>query len=137
MNLNEPVSNIMIKNIIAVKRGETLERAEMLFNTHRIKHIPVVSSDVVVGMLSFTDLLKVSIPEIQDKHNLKSVVSNAFTIDQAMSKTITSVSSNTSIKEVATILAEREFHALPVVDDGVLTGIVTTTDLLNYYIKQY
>ncbi|MDC1379768.1 CBS domain-containing protein, partial [Algibacter sp.] len=35
------------------------------------------------------------------------------------------------------ILAEREFHALPIVDGGVLIGIVTTTDLLNYFIKQF
>lgn len=137
MNINDTVSNIMVKNIIALKRGDNLERAEMLFNTYRIKHIPVVSSDVVIGMLSYTDLLKVSIPEIEDKHNLISVVSNAFTIDQAMSKTITSVNSDTPIIDAATILAKREFHALPVIDDGVLTGIVTTTDLLNYYIKQY
>lgn len=137
MSQNDVVSSIMVNTIIALKRGETLERAEMLFNTYKIKHIPVVSSDVVVGMLSYTDLLKVSIPEIEDVHAIKSVVSNAFTIDQAMSKTITSITSNTPIKEAATILAKREFHALPVVDDGVLVGIITTTDLLNYYIKQY
>ena len=40
------------------------------------------------------------------------------------------------IKEVAKILARREFHALPVVEDGCLVGIVTTTDLVNYLIKQ-
>lgn len=137
MILNEPVSSIMIKNIIALNREDNLERAEMLFNKYQIKHIPVVSADVVVGMLSYTDLLKISIPEIVDVHNIKSVVTNRFTIRQAMCKTITSVKSTTTIKEVATILAKREFHALPIVDNGVLKGIVTTTDLLNYYIKQY
>ncbi|WNH10923.1 CBS domain-containing protein [Thalassobellus suaedae] len=34
------------------------------------------------------------------------------------------------------MLANRGFHALPVVDNGILTGIVTTTDLLQYYLKQ-
>jgi CBS domain-containing membrane protein len=54
-----------------------------------------------------------------------------------MAKNITTVDSQTSIKEVAEILASKEFHALPVVDDGSLVGMVTTTDLINYLIDQY
>jgi CBS domain-containing protein len=46
------------------------------------------------------------------------------------------VSSETSIKEAAKILAKNEFHALPVVDNGELVGIITTTDLLNYLINE-
>ncbi|MBP0905449.1 HPP family protein [Mariniflexile gromovii] len=135
---NEPISEIMVKTIIALKRGDDLERAEMLFKTHKIKHIPVVSSDVVIGMLSYSDLLKISIPETtEDAHNVKAIVYNNFTIEQVMNKNIVTINTNTSIKEAATILANREFHALPVVDNGVLIGIVTTRDLLNYYIKQY
>ncbi|CAH8283818.1 acetoin utilization protein AcuB [Mariniflexile fucanivorans] len=135
---NEPVSEIMVKNIIALNREDDLESAEKLFNKYKIKHIPVVSADVVIGMLSYSDFLKTSIPETaEDPHNINSVVYNAFSIEQVMSKNIVCINSKTSIREAATILAKREFHALPVVDDGVLTGIVTTRDLLNYYIKQY
>ncbi|WP_445734822.1 CBS domain-containing protein [Mariniflexile sp.] len=137
MNEIIPVSEIMSKKIIALKRGDNLERAEMLFNKHRIKHIPVVSSDVVIGMLSYSDLLKISFAETtKDKHNIHAVVSNNFTIEQVMSKNIVTINSNTSIKQAATILAKREFHALPVADEGVLVGIVTSRDLLNYFVKQ-
>jgi acetoin utilization protein AcuB len=126
----------MSKSVVALKRGDNLERAEMLFNKHRIKHIPVVSSDVIIGMLSYSDLLKISFAETtKDEHDVNTVVYNSFTIEQVMSKHIVKINSDTTIKEAATILAEREFHALPVVDNGVLVGIVTTTDLLNYYIK--
>jgi acetoin utilization protein AcuB len=128
----------MSKSVVALKRGDNLERAEMLFNKHRIKHIPVVSSDVIIGMLSYSDLLKISFAETtKDEHDVNTVVYNSFTIEQVMSKHIVTINSDTTIKEAATILAEREFHALPVVDNGVLVGIVTTTDLLNHYIKQY
>ncbi len=138
MNRRTPVSEIMSKSVVALKRGDNLERAEMLFNKHRIKHIPVVSSDVIIGMLSYSDLLKTSFAEVtKDEHDVNTVVYNSFTIEQVMSKRIVTINSDTTIKEAATILAEREFHALPVVDNGVLVGIVTTTDLLNYYIKQY
>ena len=54
-----------------------------------------------------------------------------------MAKNLISVSSNTTIKEVAELLSKKEFHALPVVDNNVLVGIVTTTDLINYLINQF
>jgi CBS domain-containing protein len=60
-----------------------------------------------------------------------------FTIDQVMAKNLISVKSSTLIKEVAEILSKKEFHALPIVDDNKLVGIVTTTDLINYLIDQF
>ena len=139
MRQHTPVSTIMSKNIIALTLSDDLERAEVLFNRHNIKHIPVVSGEVIIGMLSYTDLMRISFAESADEENnaVDSVVYNMFTIEQVMVKNVVTVNSETTIKEVAQILAEREFHALPVVDDGVLVGIVTTTDLLNYFIKQF
>ena len=139
MRQHTPVSTIMSKNIIALTLSDDLERAEVLFNRHKIKHIPVVSGEVIIGMLSYTDLMRISFAESADEENnsVDSVVYNMFTIEQVMVKNVVTVNSETTIKEVAQILADREFHALPVVDDGALVGIVTTTDLLNYFIKQF
>jgi len=47
------------------------------------------------------------------------------------------VSPTTTIKETAEILASEDFHALPVVEDANLVGIVTTTDLIKYLLEQY
>lgn len=139
MKKRTPVSEIMTKNIIAVNRTDDLETAERLFKQHHIRHIPVVSGDVIIGMLSYTDLLRISFADAtnEDDTDVDTVVYNLFTIDQVMTKNIVMVSSITSIKDVAEILAEREFHALPVVDEGKLVGIVTTTDLINYLIDQF
>ena len=133
-----PVSDIMTKNIIALTRSDNLQRAEVLFNRYKIKHIPVVSGETVIGMLSYSDLLKISFADVtEDEHNVDSVVYNMFTIEQVMVKDVLTISSDTSIKKAAEILAKQAFHALPVVDEGTLIGIVTTTDLLNYFIKQF
>jgi CBS domain-containing membrane protein len=134
-----PVSTIMSKDIIALNRTDDLERAELLFKRHNIRHIPVVSGEVIIGMLSYTDLLRISFADAVDasEKDVDTLVYNMFSIDQVMAKKITTVDSQTSIKKVAEILASKEFHALPVVDDGSLVGIVTTTDLINYLIDQY
>ncbi|WP_369997324.1 CBS domain-containing protein [Winogradskyella sp.] len=139
MREHKSISTIMSKNLIALNRTDDLEHAEMLFKRHKIRHIPVVSGEVIVGMLSYTDLLRISFADAVDESEseVDTLVYNMFTIDQVMAKNVVTVNSKTSIKEVAKILATREFHALPVVDDGMLVGMVTTTDLINYLIDQY
>ncbi|HUH28463.1 CBS domain-containing protein [Gelidibacter sp.] len=129
------VSAIMTTKIVKLKKDDDLERAEYLFKKHKIRHIPVVEGKSIIGMLSYTDLLRISfVDAVDDDGEIESLVYNMFTIEQVMAKNIVSVSSTTSIKEVAQILAKKEFHALPVVDDGELVGMVTTTDLINFLI---
>ncbi len=133
-----PVSSIMTKNIIAVNRQDDLETAEQLFKQHHIRHIPVVAEDVIIGMLSYTDLLRISFADAisENETEVDTVVYNMFTIEQVRTKNVVTIGSETTIKEVAEILTKNEFHALPVVDNGQLVGIVTTTDLINYLLEQ-
>jgi len=63
-------------------------------------------------------------------------VYDMFSIQQVMAKNLFMVAPNSTIKEVAELLSKKEFHALPVVEDNELVGIVTTTDLINYLIAQ-
>ncbi|PWH81640.1 CBS domain-containing protein [Algibacter marinivivus] len=132
-----PISMIMTENVITLNKTDSLETAEQLFKQHKIRHIPVVSDNVIMGMLSYTDLLRLSFADItnNDDNPADVMVYNMFTIDQVMKRNIVTVSSSNSIKEVAEILASKEFHALPVVDNNSLTGIVTTTDMIKHLLK--
>ncbi|TPN82986.1 CBS domain-containing protein [Aquimarina algicola] len=139
MKKRTPISSIMTKNVITLTLKDSLETAEELFKKNNIRHIPVIDGANIVGMLSFTDLLRISFADgvYSDEQDIETVVYNMFTIGQVMAKNLISVNSNTTIKEVAEMLSEKEFHALPVVDDEKLVGIVTTTDLINYLLEQY
>ncbi len=137
---NIPVSTIMSTQLVILNTTDSLEKAEHLFKKHKIRHIPVIEGQKkIVGMLSLTDLLRISFADgaYEDEDDIESVVYEMFTLSQVMAKKIKSVSPQTSIKEVAELLAAREFHAVPVVDQGDLVGIVTTTDLIKYLLKQY
>ena len=139
MRENTPISKIMTKNVITVNYNDELETAEQIFKTKHIRHIPVIKNNMVIGMLSYTDLLRISYADAVEEYetDVDTMVYNMFTIEQVMAKNLVKVSPQTTIKEVAEILSEKEFHALPVVDEGVLVGIVTTTDLINYLLEQY
>jgi CBS domain-containing protein len=134
-----PVSTIMTKNVIKLNLTDDLTKAEMLFKKHHIRHIPVVNSNKIIGMLSYTDLLRISfVDAVDDEDEVVDVtVYNMFTVEQVMAKKLVTVSPETTIKEVAEILSSREFHALPVVEGDLLVGIVTTTDIIKYLLKQY
>jgi CBS domain-containing membrane protein len=138
MKRREFVSKIMSTDLITVNHTNNLVEAEKLFNENSIRHIPVVSGEGVIGMLSLTDLLRVTFVNNYSADDfLDTTVYNMLSIEQVMVKNIISVTSTQTIKEVVEILAKNEFHALPVVDNHKLVGIVTTTDILNYLLEQY
>ena len=139
MKKNTPISAIMTKKVVTLSNGDSLEKAEHLFKTKHIRHIPVVEGKAIIGILSYTDLLRISFADAIDDNELDvdTVVYNMFTIEQVMAKNVVSVASTTTIKAVAEILSKKEFHAIPVVDDNKLVGIITTTDLINYLLKQF
>jgi CBS domain-containing protein len=139
MKKRTPISAIMSTDLVTLNHNDDLETAERLFKKKNIRHIPVVSGSTIIGMLSYTDLLRISFADAVDEEeeNVDTVVYNMFTIEQVMAKNVVSIPSSTTIKEVAEILAKKEFHALAVVDNKELVGIVTTTDLINYLLDQF
>lgn len=138
MKSQVPVSTIMTKDVIKLNLNDELTKAEGLFKKHKIRHIPVVDGTKIIGMLSYSDLLRISFADaVFEDEEIDTVVYDMFDIHQVMTKNIVVVSKETTIKQAAEILAEREFHALPVVDDGHLVGIVTTTDLIKFLLKQF
>lgn len=138
MKRRELVSKIMSTDLITVNHTNNLVEAEKLFNENSIRHIPVVSGENIIGMLSLTDLLRVTFVNNYNADDvIDTAVYNMLSIEQVMVKNLISVTSTQTIKEVVEILAKNEFHALPVVDNHKLVGIVTTTDILNYLLEQY
>lgn len=139
MKNNVLVSEIMTRNLIKLNLSDELTKAEELFKTHKLRHIPVVAENKIIGMLSYTDLLRVSYADVVEREadNVESIVFNMFSIRQVMTKDVVIINPETTIKETAEILSKNEFHALPVCENDNLVGIVTTTDLIKYFLAQY
>lgn len=138
MRQRVPISQIMSKELVTLTPDQSLYEAERLFKKHHIRHIPVVEGDKLIGIVSYSDLLRISFADMTDgEEEVTSVVYDMYTIPQIMAKTPLTVTADTSIKEVAEILAAQSFHSIPVVDAGKLVGLVTTTDLIKYLLEQY
>lgn len=139
MKRNIPISKIMTRELVTLELTDSLYTAEKLFKKHNIRHLPVLKDKKLVGILSYTDLLRLCYADIVEtpEDTLETFMYEHFTVSQVMNQNIVVVSPKTTLKEVAELLSVREFHALPVVENGFLRGIVTTTDLIKYFLHIY
>lgn len=139
MKKREPISNIMSTDLLTVNVTNTLFDVKVIFESKKVRHLPVVNGEKIVGMVSKTDFTRatygVGQKDVQDKVN--DALFHTLKIEDIMTPELVTVTSNSYISEVAEIFAENQFHALPVVDDGKLKGIVTTTDIIKYLLEQY
>jgi CBS domain-containing protein len=56
-----------------------------------------------------------------------------FTLEQVMSKQVSFVKASDAIEVAAELFITKDFHALPVLENDKLVGIVTTTDMIRFY----
>ena len=110
MKQRVPISQIMTTELILLNLTDDLSKAEKLFKKHKIRHLPVVSGKKIVGILSYTDLLRISYADVvdEDDDTVGSIVYDMFTVPQVMAKTPEVISSEATVKEVAEILSKRE-----------------------------
>ena len=138
MKLTEPISRIMTRHLFTISVNESLIEAKYMFDRHKIRHLPVVDGKKLVGILSLTDIMRLSFGDTYGPpdYEVDESIYDLLTIDQVMNSNPQTVNSNDIIKDVVDIFLKEEFHALPVTDGQNLIGIVTTTDLIRNLIQK-
>jgi CBS domain-containing protein len=137
MKKRTPISKIMTEDIITVNKTQSIKEVSDIIKDKNIRHVPVVSGEKIIGMLSKVDLQKISFVNTVDGDDLTTALYDGLNIKQVMTKDVKVAQKSDTIYEVASILSKNEFHSLPVVEQDKLVGIVTTTDLIKYLVDQY
>ncbi len=136
MKKNEPISSIMTKEVVTLNLEDSLYSAEKRMKQNHIRHMPVVSDEKLIGLISLSDLQRISFIDAYGKEGTEDTpIYNMLDIKDLMIKKPLTASPQTTIMEVSKLLASKEFHSLPVVEEDKLVGIITTTDLLHYFIE--
>jgi CBS domain-containing membrane protein len=127
------VREIMMGSPVTLKPDDTLDLANDVIALGRIRHIPVIEDGRLVGLLSERDLIGAAASQIFGlKQKSKSALLKSVLIKDVMKKRVITVKPETPIKEAAHLLAEKKIGCVPVLSDGSLVGLVTTTDILRY-----
>ncbi|MFA7275148.1 MAG: CBS domain-containing protein [Crocinitomicaceae bacterium] len=137
MKKRTPISKIMSTDILTVNLTQTLKEVNDILKTKHVRHVPVVSGKKVLGMLSSTDIQKISFINTVDGENLTTEMFDVLTLDQVMSKNLETMQEEDTIYDAAVLLSTKDFHAIPVLKGEDLVGIVTSTDLLKYLVEQF
>lgn len=134
MRKNEPVTKIMSSALQTVHDGSPVSMLRTIFENAEIHHIPVVSGETLVGIVSWSDFMRISFGEFgkQDARGLDEILDHTYKIRDVMTSEPTTISTSSTIRDAARILGKGEFHALPVVDGENLVGIVTSSDLIRF-----
>lgn len=135
MNLFAPVSSLMTnhKHLVTVNPEEPLSVVKELFETHSFHHLPVVHFREIVGIISKRDFEYFMGGEsvCDDDRFLNDHRLQRATAKDIMTKRLGKVESSDRLNVAVEIFTINRFHALPVVDNGELVGIITPYDILK------
>lgn len=134
--LATPLSEVMTADPHRLEPRDGMEAAEKLFRFYHIHHIPIVDTkERVVGMISYSDMLKISYGMTLFKRKNTAVYNEALfemlLVRDVMTEPVTTLTQEQTVEDALSIFERNRFHALPIVDDERLVGIVTPLDLLS------
>jgi CBS domain-containing protein len=126
------VGAFMTRDVATLNRNDTLEVAADLMAARRIRHLPVVESGAVVGVLSERDLLRPGLSIVLGYGTrARRMLLRSLVVKELMSEPPIIVSPDASARDAARLMLAHRIGCLPVVAGGALLGLVTESDLLR------
>ncbi|MCD6442569.1 MAG: CBS domain-containing protein [Thermotogae bacterium] len=131
------VGYFMTRKVITISPDTSFHDALKLMKDKKIRRLPVVENDKLVGIVTEKDLLYASPSmattlDIWELHYLLSKLK----VKEIMTKEVITVREDDSIVKAALEMAENKVGALPVLNEaGNLVGIITETDIFKIFIE--
>jgi len=134
MKKNETIRSILTTDVVTTHVRNKLSDVRKVFATHGFHHLPVVSGKKLIGLISASDILGITVEGIpSDERSMDAYLDHQFTIEGIMKDDLATLSQKSTIADAAEAMSDGTFHAIPVVDDeGNLEGLVTSTDLIRH-----
>ena len=140
--------DIMTQDVISVTKQTPVAELAKLLTSNNISGVPVVDEDgKVVAVVTESDLIdqskKLHIPTVvtildsvfylenPDKMEAEMKKIAATKVAEICSGSPNTVSPDTRLDEIATVMAESNIHTLPVLDNGELVGIIGKKDIIK------
>ena len=127
------ITEVMTKNVVCISPDQFLLDVKHIYEKKEFHHhIPVVENDKLVGMVSLVDFMyHISGAGLSDNHE----VYKTLKVKDIMSPNPFYVTTDATVKEVASVLKEGRFRAIPVLEDNMVIGIVSTADIIKHFLE--
>jgi acetoin utilization protein AcuB len=110
------VSEMMSRTLVTASPGDTVAIARDRLRVNQIHHLLVMSGEQVVGVLAFRDLAGKP---------------DDVRVEELMSREIATIDAASTLRRAASLMIRSTTGCLPVVENGKVAGIITTTDLMK------
>jgi CBS domain-containing protein len=139
MKKNEPIDQVLTRDVITVHVGQSVSDVRKIFAKNGFHHVPVVSGKKLIGIVSASDILGISVEGVgSDERSMDAYLDHQFSIEGLMQTELKTISMKSYIAEAAEVLADGKVHAVPVVEEkNELVGLVTSTDLIRFLRDQF
>ncbi len=115
------VRDYMSAKVISVGREVSIDDVRALLRTHRIRQVPVIHRDRLIGIATDRDV--------------RSATRKVRTVAAIMTAKPSSVGPNTPIDEAARLLRALKIGGLPVVENHRVVGMLTTSDVMDAFVE--
>lgn len=131
------VDQIMSSPVITVHIDDTMLKVQDIFEKNNIHHIPVIKEgNKVVGIISKSDYLRLlhgfTLFKTEKSVDYNNAILRSLLVGEVMTKQVAILNPGDTLELAAGFFRENLFHALPVVENEALVGIVTTFDLITF-----
>jgi acetoin utilization protein AcuB len=132
------VRDYMSQTVISVLPQTPVADALNLMNRKRIRRLPVMDGEALVGIVSDKDLLYAS-PSPTTSLSVWEVtyLLGKLTVEKVMSHPVLTVTEDTPLEEAARIMVDRKIGGLPVVRDSRVVGIITETTVFKIFLELF
>ncbi len=126
------VAEIMAREVITLKRSDSLKFGKDIMNQKRVRHFPVVEDGKLVGVVSQRDLFRASpASALRYEEKTEKAFLDNLSVKGVINEALVTVSPDTPITEAARLMVDKKIGCLPVVEHEKLVGLVTETDFLK------
>ena len=139
MRKNEPIKHIMSEAVHSVQKGQPISEVFKILHNHKIHHVPVLDGKRLVGIVSSTDLMQLSLgAQGYDSDQMWPFIDSQYELIDVITADPKTLNESDAVRDAALALSSGSFHSLPITDaDRQLVGMVTSTDLIRYLCEQY
>lgn len=133
---NAPVREYASSALISVPPDFPLVGLQRLFEERDVSAVPVVDSrNVLLGIVSTTDLLRVARIEMESPRALARVWPPPRNVEHVMRTPVVTVDEERTLREAASKLVEHRIHRLVVTRGGNAVGVLSTRDAMRAILK--
>jgi CBS domain-containing protein len=128
------VRELMTPDVVTISPKASIQALQDLMNDKFIRHVPVVDDEgTILGLVSDRDLLRQTMGvDLTLPVSARREALDAVRVADIMTQDVETVDVDAPVAQAAALMLENKFGCVPVLEEGLLAGILTEADFVRF-----